>query len=44
MLTKLDKVVADKDEEIYCLKNHDQSLITQIKKLKTKKKSQQEKP
>jgi hypothetical protein len=39
---EFDKVIVDKDEEISCLKNHSQNLIAQIKKLKGKKKSQQE--
>jgi hypothetical protein len=39
----LDKVVANKDEEISRLRNHIQSLIAQIEKLKNEKKSQQEK-
>ena len=39
---KFDKVVIDKDEEISWLKKHSQSLIVQIKKLKSEKKMQQE--
>jgi hypothetical protein len=42
MQKEIDKVIIDKNEEIYCLKNHSQNLIAQIKKLKGEKKSQQE--
>jgi cell division protein FtsB len=42
MQKEFDKVVTDKDKEISHLKNHSQNLITQIKKLKSEKKSQQE--
>jgi hypothetical protein len=37
-----DKIIIDKDVEICCLKNHNQSLVTQIKKLKNENKSQKE--
>jgi hypothetical protein len=37
-----DKIIIDKDAEICRLKNHNQSLVTQIKKLKNEKKSQKE--
>jgi hypothetical protein len=37
MKKEFDRVVADKDKEIYRLKNHSQSLIAQIKKLKNEK-------
>jgi hypothetical protein len=40
---KFDKELSEKDEENSCLKNHNQSLVAQIKKLKNEKKSQQEK-
>ena len=43
MQKDFDKVVANKDKEISHLKNHSQSLIPQIKKLKSGKKSEQEK-
>ena len=33
---EFDKVVANKEEEIFHLKNHNQILITEIKKLKNK--------
>jgi hypothetical protein len=38
-----DKIVIDKDAKICRLKNHNQSLVAQIKKLKNEKKSQKEK-
>jgi hypothetical protein len=40
---EFDKVVANKEEEICHLKNHNQSLIAQIKKLKNEKRSHKEK-
>ena len=39
---EVEKIVAGKDEEITRLKNHSQDLITQIKKLKREKRSQEE--
>jgi hypothetical protein len=42
MQKEIDKIITDKNEEISRLKNHSQNLITQIKKLKGEKKSQQE--
>jgi hypothetical protein len=39
---KSDKFIIDKDAEISRLKNHNQSLVTLIKKLKNEKKSQKE--
>ena len=41
MQKKVDKVVADKVEEISRLKNHSRSLTPKIKKLKSLRKSQQ---
>jgi hypothetical protein len=38
---EFDKVVDNKEEEICSLKNHNQSLIAQIKKLKNKKQGDQ---
>jgi hypothetical protein len=40
---EFDKVVANKEEEICRLKNHNQSLVAQIKKLKNEKRSHKEK-
>ena len=39
---EVEKIVASKDEEITCLKNHSQDLIAQIKKLKRENRSQEE--
>jgi hypothetical protein len=39
---KINKVIANKDEEISRIKNHSQNLIALIKKLKSEKKFQQE--
>ena len=39
---EFDKIISNKDKEVFLLKNHSQSLIAQIKKLKYEKKSQQE--
>jgi hypothetical protein len=39
MQKEVEKVIVDKDEEIYCLKSHNQSLVAQMK-LKNKSKSQ----
>jgi hypothetical protein len=40
---KFDKELSEKDEENSHLKNYNQSLLAQIKRLKNEKKSQQEK-
>jgi predicted RNase H-like nuclease (RuvC/YqgF family) len=40
---EFDKVVANKEEEISRLKNHNQSLVAQIKKMKNEKRSYKEK-
>jgi hypothetical protein len=42
MQKRFDKVLADENKEIFCLKNHSQNMITQIKKLKSENKLQQE--
>jgi hypothetical protein len=40
MQKEIDKIITNKNEEISHLKNHNQNLIAQIKKLKCEKKSQ----
>ena len=39
MQKEVDKIIVDKNEEVSCLKDHSEKLLTQIKKLKNDKKS-----
>ena len=43
MQNKIDKITADRDEEVLRIKDHSKKLLTQIKKIKKDKKSLKDK-